>query len=294
MRFLNRNFFYKLLFIIIFLWAVLATYSSMNDLHLLTWMPSTLQGQAPYPTPNKKEKSQFLHSFLGEYYKIDKNVSKKERLHTLQDMISPPMRENILDEYSNTLEYFSSRKAHQKFSVKKITWHQKQNLYNCYLVIHQKFEKEERFFIKVQLEILEDHKNNYLISDWNEQIVRKPSKNFTDKVILMGPQGVSHLRLPCSITSVAPVSGTTDVEMRLESDSQNIKLYSSSNFSTPASFKVKCGQRTFPISLVYSPHLFTLYQLFHLSDGKQPKRKLSPLEKLKKDVETQLGIKIVE
>ena len=292
MRTSKRNIFYKFIFLALLFWAAVATYSSVNNINVVTLVRSPFQ-EVPETFPlNLEEESQFLKFFLKEYYEISETTSKKGKMQSLMALFSNGSNgKEVLDEYANTLDYFKSKKGSQTFSLEKIFRDPSRHLYRGYLTVHQSFQEERSYLVRVELGISR-RPHGYLVSTWREQMLKKQPQDLVEKVIRVGRDTVSHLRLPCETTSVSPVSGDTDIEMKLGPDSHDIRFYSDESFSGITGFKAKCGNRTFTMNLVYDPHLLTLYQAFVLSDGVQP-RPLTPREKLEKVIETQLGIEIV-
>lgn len=292
----------QLLIIFLFSWAILATYCLTNNIDISKFFgekfriakPQTQEGKSLF---NMMEEYQILREFLNNYYTIDGWASKRKKVQSIQGMLSKKEQQKVLSKYQRTLDYFRSENGKQKFTLKKILRDQERGLYICYLAIHQKFQTAREYFVKLELGLSsfgEPHESHYSISHWKEEVLIAPPNELSKKAIYVGHNTMSHIQLPCSATSVASISRSDNVEMKLGLSSKNINFYTSNDFSNPAQFKANCGRRIFKIELVHNQDFLTLYQPLGLLDGIKPPRKLTPSEKLMKAIEDQLGVEVTK
>ena len=297
---LRKNIHYAFILILL-IWSIIATYCSINNINIITLFVSPSQ-----PTHLEKRIDQefhFLLSFLTKYYKIEKNTDKNPEV--VEQLFSANNKDRILKEYAQTLSYFKLNKGRQEFSPLKVIYHSNEELYIAYLLIHQILKEKQTYLVKVTFKItptiptaLSIEDNSYLISFWEEQILKDSPPSLEEKTIKMGPNHVSHLRLPCATTIVAPISKKTGIGVSLGPDSKNMRFNSDHNFLSQTQFKAQCGKYIFWLHIKYDANILTVYQSLSLSDAEslkpqtKPKKILSPREKLEQDIEAQLGIKI--
>ncbi len=300
MLLLKKNILYHIFLLALSSWGGLVTYSLIYDMDALLWIRSQFQEEVPMEVPlNLEAEYSFLKSFLEDYYEIHGDIisrgSKEKKRIMIYRRFSVDLREVISDKYSRTLDYFQAQGGEQFLFIHKIIRNHKLGLYIAYLSVEQKFPKKEKrnYWIELKLKLSTLPQKKW-ISHWEEQVLWQKPLLLNKKTIGMAGDSISHIQLPCMATSVASVSVPSSLKMVLESRSKSFKFYSHPSFLGETQFRAQCGRRTFMINFAHTPQFLTLYQALSLSDGKLPPKALTPMEKLQRDIETQLGIEVIE
>ncbi len=306
---------YRGLSLFLFTWAVIATYFSFF----------------PFPDSNKTQEVKkthterggvFLRGFLRHYYTIGLTKTGltetdlretdltatgrlsdapgiEKKLTFISSHFSPHLEKKVLSEYRHTLDYFSDNMGWQKVSIKKILRNKKTNTYIAFFYITQKLNAQNiakpttSYLIKLKIR-LSIQKVAFKISAWDEKILKLKPSALNNKGIYTDREVTTHISIPCKITSLATIVNDNNIEMKLSSNSQGIKFHSNKPSSKIAKFKANCRSTSFFLSLTNDEYLETLYQAFDLSQGVSRAKTLSPDEKLKKDIEEQLGITVTK
>ena len=306
----------KSILIILFLWTCLSIYFFVNNLGISNIKNRIILFSEIQPIDIESDYL-FITKFLDAYYKINTIPSSKDeakKIKSLREMIASSLQEKVVKKYRMTLNYFSSQKGTQSFTLQKIIRDKNTGIYRSYLYVYQNIKEKKKYLVQIDLKIKPAHHGKRYgakITYLDDKGLNIPPNDLLDKNIHITPNTISQVKLPCLIKTVSRFSTphqrmtskskspTSDsININFSANLQHIKFYSENKIidqenKSPNNFEAKCKQRIFRIKLSYDENLLTVYQALHLSDGvKKRKKKLSARELFKKKIEEDIGLVI--
>ena len=291
---MNRN----ILISFLLVWAAIMTYFSIRNINVADILRERFA--QPSNLVDLERDYVFIKEFIETYYKIDgRNPMQRHNLDYIREHLSDEIEDKILYEYKQIIDYFLSAKAVQTFHIQKIVRNNKTGIYTSYIHLNLMSDSTKSL---VQLDTKLSYstvgtsgKKKIEIDFLEDRALSVPPLNLLDKTIYVGQ--MSLIKMPCLVDSLSSLSSKEKaIDVQISStNSRQIKLSSkgkkTSSLSGESNFIVICKKQRFkiPLSNNNKNDLSTVYHHVKPSDA-QKKRKLSAREKLKRDIEKQLGI----
>ena len=286
--------FYKVLSGLFLLWALIATGYILLPQLVTTGNPFAISPNASAKKVAIDQGFIFLKDFLKDYYTLNSMQEKNQILEKFKSYFHPQLQDQIIPEYKDALKHFTSNGGSQSVQFVKVMWTSTDQSYIFFLKVKQKIQgsKSHQYWIKLRVVLLAK-KNLWTISSWQERVLPTRPQTMTDKNINLNLRSPSLIHFPCKIKEISTEKTQTPLEIKKSAHSRELSILIKKGNFVRDSLKVSCEKMNFHLVLNSRKDVMTLYQDFGLKDGTLKKMKLSPEQKLKKDIEEQLGITII-
>jgi hypothetical protein len=291
---MKKNKFFFFLFILVLSWAILATYLSARNINIIE-IAKKYAGDIETPSYKNTEKElEYVSYFLKEYYNINRNDISNQ-YSKIEELVESKAFYDISERYLSSLESYKKNRATQKIEIERIE--KVGSIYKCLVILDQKFkDKNQRLFVLVNISLsnnLLDEKKSFKIKKFQEKIMMPSKVNLSNSQMKISKDSFVSVSLPCSINGVVSSDKNKDIDFNFKSSKRKIIFKSNSKFSETASFGLNCKNTKFNILLIPESGVVTLFENLRFQDGKRLKRKLTPRERLKKDLEEQFNVQII-